>query len=34
VEAQLADVQPLIDAARTAVGGIKADNINEVRVIS
>jgi hypothetical protein len=30
VEAQLADVQPLIDAARTAVGGIKADNINEV----
>jgi hypothetical protein len=31
VEAQLADVQPLIDAARTAVGGIKADHINEVR---
>jgi hypothetical protein len=23
-------VQPLIDAARTAVGGIKADHINEV----
>jgi hypothetical protein len=31
VEAQLAGVQPLIDAARTAVGGIKADHINEVR---
>lgn len=31
VEAQLADVQPLIDAARAAVGGIKADHINEVR---
>eukprot|EP00878_Enallax_costatus_P027572 GHUV01029703.1.p1 GENE.GHUV01029703.1~~GHUV01029703.1.p1 ORF type:complete len:596 (+),score=176.00 GHUV01029703.1:386-2173(+) len=31
VEAQLAEVQPLIDAARAAVGGIKADNINEVR---
>lgn len=30
VEAQLAGVQPLIDAARTAVGGIKADHINEV----
>eukprot|EP00879_Flechtneria_rotunda_P022408 GHRR01023650.1.p1 GENE.GHRR01023650.1~~GHRR01023650.1.p1 ORF type:complete len:129 (+),score=36.88 GHRR01023650.1:596-982(+) len=30
VEAQLADVQPLIDAARTAVGGIKTDHINEV----
>lgn len=31
VEAQLADVQPLIDAARAAVGGIKTDHINEVR---
>lgn len=30
VEVQLAGVQPLIDAARTAVGGIKADHINEV----
>lgn len=30
VEAQLAEVQPLIDAARAAVGGIKADHINEV----
>lgn len=30
VEAQLEDVQPLIDAARAAVGGIKTDHINEV----
>lgn len=30
VEAQLSDVQPLIDAARAAVGGIKTDHINEV----
>ena len=30
VEAQLAEVQPLIDAARAAVGCIKADHINEV----
>lgn len=31
VEAELADVQPLLDAARAAVGGIKTDNINEIR---
>lgn len=33
VEAQLADVQPLIDAARAAVGGIKTDHINEVSTV-
>jgi dynein heavy chain 2, cytosolic len=31
VEGELESVQPLIDTARKAVGGIKADNINEIR---
>lgn len=31
VEAELAVVAPLIEAARTAVGQIKADHLNEIR---
>jgi dynein heavy chain 2 len=31
VEEQLSEVQPMLDAARAAVGSIKADNINEIR---
>ena len=31
VEAELAEVQPMIDAARKAVGQIKKDNIDEIR---
>ena len=31
VEAELADVQPLIDAARAAVGGIKSEHLSEIR---
>jgi dynein heavy chain 2, cytosolic len=33
VEVELQDVQPLIDEAKTAVGGIKRDNINEIRAL-
>lgn len=31
VEEQLAGVQPILDAARAAVGGIKSDHLSEVR---
>eukprot|EP00899_Mesostigma_viride_P029629 jgi/Mesvir1/9851/Mv22388-RA.1 len=31
IDKELADVQPMIDAARKAVGGIKSDNLNEIR---
>ena len=31
IEDELKDVQPLIDAARAAVGQIKSDNINEIK---
>ncbi len=31
VEEELSGVQPLIDAARKAVGSIKSDNLNEIR---
>ena len=31
VEEQLADVQPLLDAARSAVGGIRSDHLAEIR---
>ena len=33
VEAELAEVQPLIDAAKQAVGGIKQSNIDELRFL-
>lgn len=33
VEAELAEVQPMIDAARKAVGQIKKDNIDEIRSV-
>lgn len=31
IEAELTEVQPMLDAARKAVGNIKSDNINEIR---
>lgn len=31
IETELQDVQPMLDAARKAVGQIKSDNINEIR---
>jgi len=31
IQAQLADIQPVLNAAREAVGGIKKDNLNEIR---
>ena len=31
VEEQLADVQPLINAARAAVGGIMSEHLTEIR---
>ena len=31
VEKELAEVQPVLEAARAAVGGIKSDNLNEIK---
>jgi dynein heavy chain 2 len=31
VEEELREVQPLLDAARTAVGGIKSEHLTEIR---
>lgn len=31
IEAELVDVQPILEQAQTAVGGIKSDNLNEIR---
>merc|ERR1719258_227690 len=31
IEQELAGIQPVLDAARQAVGGIKKDNLNEIR---
>lgn len=33
IEKQLSGVQPLLDAAKEAVGSIKAENLNEIRAL-
>ena len=33
IDTELADIQPLIESAKKAVGQIKSDNINEIRAL-